>query len=52
MGAFTRRQEIDKRRRRRSKIKKLKAKIAKGASAQDAAKIIEKVKKISPHYSI
>lgn len=52
MGAFTRRQEIDKRRRRRSKIKKLKLKITKGASGQDAAKIIEKIKKISPHYSI
>ena len=52
MGAFTRRQEIDRRRRRRNKIKKLKAKITKGAGGQEIAKIIEKIKKISPHYSI
>jgi len=52
MGAFTSRQEIDRRRRRRAKIKKLKNKIAKGAGGQEVAKIVEKIKKISPHYSI
>ena len=52
MGAFTRRQEIDKRRRRRSKIKQLKTKIAKAKDGKEIAKFIEKIKRISPHYSI
>lgn len=52
MGAFTRRQEIDRRRRRRSKIKQLKAKIAKAGDGKDIAKIVEKIKRISPQYPI
>jgi len=52
MGAFTRRQEIDRRRRRRSKIKQLKTKIAKAKDNKDIGKLVEKIKKISPHYTI
>jgi len=52
MGAFTRRQEIDRRRRRRAKIKKLKVKIAKTKDGKDVAKLVEKIKRIAPHYAI
>lgn len=52
MGAFTRRQEIDRRRKRRSKIKQLKAKITKAKDGKDIAKLVEKIKRISPHYPI
>jgi len=52
MGAFTRRQEIDRRRKRRSKIKLLKKKITKAKDAKDIAKFVEKIKRISPQYSI
>jgi len=52
MGAFTRRQDIDRRRRRRAKIKQLKTKIAKAKDGKEIAKVVEKIKKISPHYNI
>lgn len=52
MGAFTRRQEIDRRRRRRSKIKQLKTRITKAKDGKEIAKLVEKIKRISPHYNI
>lgn len=52
MGAFTRRQDIDRRRRRRAKIQQIKTKISKAKDGKDIAKLVEKIKRISPHYSI
>jgi len=52
MGAFTRRQEIDRRRRRRAKIQQLKAKISKAKDGKDIERLVEKIKKISPQYPI
>ncbi len=50
MGRFTRRPEIDRRRRRRAKIGRIKAKLMKTTDKNEIGKLIEKIKKIHPFY--
>lgn len=50
MSQIVRRKEIARRRRRRAKITKLKAKIAKGKDAKEIGRLMEKIKTISPNY--
>lgn len=52
MGAVTRRGDIDKRRRRTAKIKKIKARIAKAKDGREVAKLVEKIYRIHPFYPI
>lgn len=52
MSAVTRKYEINKRRRRRNKIKKIRAQIAKAKDGQVVQKLVAKILRIHPHYPI
>lgn len=52
MGRFTRRQDIDRRRRRQSKIKKLKAKLVKAKSTSETQALVTKIQLVSPNYPL
>ena len=50
MGRFTRRPEIDRKRRRRAKIGKLKQKMAKTQDKGETEKLMAKIRRIHPFY--
>lgn len=52
MGAVTRRAEIDKRRRRKAKLKRLRERIAKAKDGREVQKIVEKILRVHPFYPI
>lgn len=52
MGRVVRRHTIDRRRRRRAKILKIRAKIAKAKNAPEVQQLIQKLLRVHPHYPI
>ena len=52
MGRVTRRQDIDRKRTRRAKLKRLREKIAKAKDGVQIQKLVEKIYRVSPFYPI
>lgn len=52
MGRFTKREKIDRHRRRKAKIRKLKARIAKAKDNKQIQVYLAKIHKINPFYRL